>query len=135
MDDLKIMQSGGFGISKVHEIFILKKNNGILYWNFFCFPDHEYGEAQIDESKTQKRFWAKDQNKDDGLQEDLDNDSEYKTDDKTEEKARRSASCILFFSAIVKTQYAANIANFNIHIHKPYNRINCKTTKLLLAIQ
>ena len=75
----------------------------------------------------QKRFWAKDQNKDDGLQEDLDNDSEYKTDDKTEEKARRSASCILFFSAIVKTQYAANIANFNI-IYK--NHITVLTAKL-----
>ena len=32
-----------------------------------------------------KRFRAKDQNKDDVLQEDLDNDSECTTDDETEE--------------------------------------------------
>ena len=32
MDDLKIIESGGFVISKVHEIFILKEDNGILYW-------------------------------------------------------------------------------------------------------
>ena len=32
MDDLKIIESGGFGIPKVHGIFILKEDNGILYW-------------------------------------------------------------------------------------------------------
>ena len=32
MDDLKIIESGGFGISKVHEIFVLKEDNQILYW-------------------------------------------------------------------------------------------------------
>ena len=47
------------------------------------FPDNEYGEAQIIELKMQKRFRAKDQNKDDVLQEDLDNNSEYTTDDET----------------------------------------------------
>ena len=54
----------------------------------FCigkgFPDNEYGEAQIIELKMQKRFRAKDQNKDDVLQEDLDNNLEYTTDDETE---------------------------------------------------
>ena len=30
MDDLKMIESGGFGISKVHGIFILKEDNGIL---------------------------------------------------------------------------------------------------------
>ena len=59
----------------------------------------------------QKRFREKDQNKDDVLQEDLDNDLEYTTDDEIEE-ARRSLSCILFFSAIVKTQYAASIVMY-----------------------
>ena len=59
----------------------------------------------------QKRFREKDQNKDDVLQEDLNNDSEYTTDDEIEE-ARRSLSCILFFSAIVKTQYAASIVMY-----------------------
>ena len=49
------------------------------------FPDNEYGEAQIIELKMQKRFRAKDQNKDDVLQEDLYNDSECTTDDETEE--------------------------------------------------
>ena len=48
------------------------------------FPDNEYGEAQIIELKMQKRFRAKDQNKDDVLQEDLDNNLEYTTDDETE---------------------------------------------------
>ena len=47
------------------------------------FPDNEYGEAQIIELKMQKRFRAKDQKKDDVLQEDLDNNSEYTTDDET----------------------------------------------------
>ena len=46
MDDLKILESGGFGIPKVHEIFILKEDNGILYWKK-GFPDSYYGEAQI----------------------------------------------------------------------------------------
>ena len=32
MDDSKIIELEGFGISKVHEIFILKEDNGILYW-------------------------------------------------------------------------------------------------------
>ena len=50
------------------------------------FPDNEYGEAQIIELKMQKRFRAKDQNKDDVLQEDLYNGSECTTDDETEEQ-------------------------------------------------
>ena len=83
----------------------------------------------------QKRFRAKDKTKMIFYKkEDLDNDSQYTTDE-IEEEARRSASCILFFSAIVKTQYARSIANFNISLHKPYNRVNYKTTKLQLAIQ
>ena len=32
MDDLKIIESGGFGISKVHEIFVLKEDNQISHW-------------------------------------------------------------------------------------------------------
>ena len=48
------------------------------------FPDNEYGEAQIIEIKMQKRFRAKDQNKDDVLQEDLHNNLECTTDDETE---------------------------------------------------
>ena len=57
--------------------------------------DNEYAEAQRIESKMQKRFKAKEQNKDDVLQEDLD-DLESTTDDEIEaEEARRSASCIL----------------------------------------
>ena len=67
------------------------------------FPDNEYAEAQIIGSKMQKRFRTKDQNKDDVLKEDLDDDSEYTTDNEIEEEARRNVSCILFFSAIVKT--------------------------------
>ena len=31
MDDLEIVESGVFGISKVHEIFTPKEDNGILY--------------------------------------------------------------------------------------------------------
>ena len=67
----------------------------------------------------QKRFRAKDQNNNGVLQEDLYGDSEYTTDDEIKEETRRSASFLFFFSATVKTQYAVNIANFNIHIHKP----------------
>ena len=75
----------------------------------------------------QKRFKAKEQNKDDVLREDRDDDSESTTDDDIEEEeARRSASCILFFSVIVKTKYTANISTFNIHIHKPYRHIKTK---------
>ena len=73
MDDLKIIESGGFGISKVNEIFALKK---IIKF---------YIGKRLIESKMQKRFRAKDQNKDDVLQEDLDNDSECTIDDETEE--------------------------------------------------
>ena len=69
-DDLKIRESGGFGISKVHKIFIPKEDNGVLYWKKDSF-DNDYAEAQIIESKMQKRFKAKRQNKDDVLQEDL----------------------------------------------------------------
>ena len=84
----------------------------------------------------QKRFRAKDKTKMIFYKkEDLDNDSQYTTDE-IEEEARRSASCILFFSAIVRTQYATtSIANFSISLHKPYNCINHKTTKLQLTIQ
>ena len=83
----------------------------------------------------QERFRVKDQNKNEVLQKVFDNDSKYTTDDEIEEEARRSVSCILFFSGIVKAQCAASITNFNIHLHKPYNRINYKTTKLQLTIQ
>ena len=69
-DDLKIRESGGFGISKVHKIFIPKEDNGVLYWKKDSF-DNDYAEAQIIESKMQKRFKAKRQNKDDVLQEDI----------------------------------------------------------------
>ena len=61
--------------------------------------------------KDVEKIQRKDQNKDDVLQEDLDNDLEYTTDDEIEE-ARRSLSCILFYSAIVKTQYAASIVMY-----------------------
>ena len=127
MDDLKIGESGGFGISRVHEIFIPKEDNEILYWKKVS-SDNEYAEAQIIGSKIQKRFKAKEQNKDDVLREDQDDDSENTTDDdiEEEEEARRSASCILFFSVIVKTKYTANISTFNIHIHKPYRHIKTK---------
>ena len=83
----------------------------------------------------QKRFRAKDQNNNGVLQQDLYDDSEYTTDDEIKEETRRSASFLFFFSATVKTQYAVNIANFNIHIHKPQNHFNCKTAKLQLTIQ
>ena len=73
MDDLKIIESGGFGISKVNEIFALKK---IIKF---------YIGKRLIESKMQKRFRAKDQNKDDNLQEDLDNDLECTIDNETEE--------------------------------------------------
>ena len=73
MDDLKIIESGGFGISKVNEIFALKK---IIKF---------YIGKRLIESKMQKRFRAKDQNKDDVLQEDLDNDLECTIDNETEE--------------------------------------------------
>ena len=43
-------ESGSFGISKVHEIFILKEDNGTSYWKM-VFPGNEYAEAQIIESK------------------------------------------------------------------------------------
>ena len=128
MDYLKIVEPGVFGISKVHEIFFLKEDNGILYWKKVS-SDNEYAEAQIIGSKIQKRFKAKEQNKDDVLREDRDDDSESTTDDDIEEEeARRSASCILFFSVIVKTKYTANISTFNIHIHKPYRHIKTKKT-------
>ena len=91
MDDLKIIESGGFGISKVHEIFVLKEDNQILYWK------------KVNWVKDVEKIQSKRPNKDDVLQEDLDNDSECTTDDETEESARRSASSILYFSAIVKT--------------------------------
>ena len=117
MDDLKIIGSGGFGI--LHEVFIQKEHNGILYRKKVS-SDNEYAEAQTVESKMQKIFKAKKQNKDESLQEDLDGDLESATDEEIEEEeARRSESCILFFSVIIKTQYTANIANFNIHIQKP----------------
>ena len=32
MDESEIIELEGFGISKVHEIFIWKEDNGILYW-------------------------------------------------------------------------------------------------------
>ena len=83
----------------------------------------------------QKRFRAKDQNKDGVLQEGLYDDSEYTADDEIKEETRRSASFLFFFSATIKTQYAVNIANFNIHIHKPQNHNNYKTAKLQLTIQ
>ena len=119
MDDLKIIESGGFGIFKLHEVFIQKENNGILYQKKVS-SDIEYAEAQTVESKMQKRFKAKKQNKDESLQEDLDDDLESAADEEIEEEeARRSESYILFFSVIIKTQYTANIANFNVHIQKP----------------
>ena len=34
-----------------------------------------------------------------------------------------------------KGQYGTRIVNFNISLHKPYNRINYKTAKLQLTIQ
>ena len=135
MNDLKIIESGGLGISKVYDIFIPKEDNGTLYWKKVS-SDKEYAEAQIIESKMQKRFNAKEQNKDNVLQKNLYDDSESTADDEIQEgKASRSASNILFLSVIVKTQYTANIANFNIYIHKTYNCINYKTTKLQLTIQ
>ena len=112
-NDLKIIESGGFGISKVHKIFIPKKDNEILYWKK-ASSNNEYAEAQIIESKVQKRFKAKKKNKDNVMQEDLEDDWESTTVDEIEEDARKSASCILFLSTIVKTEYTANIANFNI---------------------
>ena len=42
-DDLKIRESGGFGISKVHKIFIPKEDNGVLYWKKDSF-DNGYAE-------------------------------------------------------------------------------------------
>ena len=135
MADLKIIESGGLGTSKVYDIFMPKEDNGTLYWKKVS-SDKEYAEAQIIESKMQKRFKAKEQNKDDVLQKDLYDDQEIRADDEIEEgKASRSASNILFLSVIVKTLYTANIANFNIHIHETYNCINYKTIKLQLTIQ
>lgn len=82
----------------------------------------------------QKRLKSKNATQRWCLEENLDDDSKTLTDDEIEE-ARRSASCILFLSVKVKTKYTTNIANFNIHIHKPYNHISYKTTKLQLTIQ
>ena len=73
MDDLKIIESGGFGTSKVHEIFVLKEDNQILYWK------------KVNWVKDVHKIQSKRPNKDDVLQEDLDNDSECTTDDETEE--------------------------------------------------
>ena len=73
MDDLKIIESGGFGISKVHEIFVLKEDNQISYWK------------KVNWVKDVEKIQSKTPNKDDVLQEDLDNDSEWTTHDETEE--------------------------------------------------
>ena len=70
MADLKIIESGGLGTSKVYDIFMPKEDNGTLYWKKVS-SDKEYAEAQMIESKMQKRFKAKEQNKDDVLQKDL----------------------------------------------------------------
>ena len=48
----------------------------------------------------QKRFRAKDQNKDGVLQENLYDDSEYTADDEIKEETRRSAS--FFFSSVLQ---------------------------------
>ena len=61
-----------------------KEDNGTLYWKKVS-SDKEYAEAQIIESKMQKRFKAKEQNKDDVLQKDLCDDQEIRADDEIEE--------------------------------------------------
>ena len=75
----------------------------------------------------QKKFKAKEQNKDDVLREDCNDNSESTTDDDIEEEeARRTASYILSLSVVVKTRYTTNISKFNIHIHKPYHHTKIK---------
>ena len=63
MDEFKIIETGGFRISKVHEIFILKDDNCNLYWKKVP-SDNKYVEAQIIESEMWKKFKAQEQNKD-----------------------------------------------------------------------